>query len=294
MVTSTATVLACDSGLVVYWGQNSYGVTNSADKAKWEGRLSDYCNSGLVGTVVISFLNVFGQGKAASANLGNHCDQSNVYSGTQMPDCSTVQDDVQTCRKKGVKVELAMGGAAGSYGFTSDADGAQFAEELNDLAFSGKGDIRPFGPDGVDGVNLDIEDGNPMGYTGFVNRLRELSPNVHISAAPQCVYPDASLGNVLKSAPVDAVYVQFYNNACGVQAYVKNAKVYLGVPGSPSAAGSGYIDPGKLDEITKSLAKEYSDVFGGIMLWDASQAFGNEINGKSYAQSTSETLKQVC
>ncbi|KAI8050961.1 glycoside hydrolase superfamily [Syncephalis plumigaleata] len=294
----TSVTLACEPGVVVYWGQNSYGVTNSGDKSKWEGRLSDYCNSGVVGTVVISFMHVFGQGKAASANLGNHCDSSDVYKGTEMPKCSSVQDDVKTCRAKGVKVEIALGGATGSYGFSNDDDGAKFAEELNDLVFSGKGEVRPFGDQGLDGVNLDIENGNPKGYTGFVKRLREISPTTRISAAPQCV---------LDSGPVDAVYVQFYNNACGVQAYgtdafnfgqwadwshkkaaKKGAKIYLGVPGSKSAAGSGYIEPDKLNEIS------YSDVFGGVMLWDASQAFNNQVNGKSYAQSTYDSLKQVC
>lgn len=63
-----------------------------------------------------------------------------------------------------------------------------------------------------------------------------LSDRYYITAAPQCVFPDAALGGVLNSASFDAVYgsyrcfdrsssqltiylVQFYNNPCGLQAF---------------------------------------------------------------------------
>lgn len=31
----------------------------------------------------------------------------------------------------------------------------------------------------------------------------------YVTAAPQCVYPDAALGGVLNAASFDAIYVQF-------------------------------------------------------------------------------------
>jgi len=53
----------------------------------------------------------------------------------------------------------------------------------------------------------------------------------------------------------------------------KNVKVYIGAPAAPGAAGSGYVDAGTLGNIGVQTRNQYSS-FGGIMLWDASQAYG--------------------
>lgn len=62
-------------------------------------------------------------------------------------------------------------------------------------------------------VDLDIESGTPAHYPAFVNQLRSLSSSsgkkVYITAAPQCVFPDAFIGSALNQASFDAVYVQF-------------------------------------------------------------------------------------
>jgi hypothetical protein len=46
-----------------------------------------------------------------------------------------------------------------------------------------------------------------------VNRLRERAKNgtnqLVVTAAPQCPFPDAYIGQALNDAPFDAVYVQF-------------------------------------------------------------------------------------
>jgi hypothetical protein len=53
----------------------------------------------------------------------------------------------------------------------------------------------------------------------------------------------------------------------------KLAKVYIGAPASSSAAGSGYVDIGTLKSIAVQMRQSFPS-FGGVMLWDASQAFG--------------------
>lgn len=53
----------------------------------------------------------------------------------------------------------------------------------------------------------------------------------------------------------------------------KNVKIYIGAPAAPSAAGSGYVDVNTLGNIAKQTRSQYSS-FGGVMLWDASQAYG--------------------
>ncbi|KAG5653230.1 hypothetical protein H0H81_001613 [Sphagnurus paluster] len=54
----------------------------------------------------------------------------------------------------------------------------------------------------------------------------------------------------------------------------KNVKVYIGAPAASSAAGSGYVSAATLGKIAQETRAKYSS-FGGIMLWDASQAYGN-------------------
>jgi hypothetical protein len=62
-------------------------------------------------------------------------------------------------------------------------------------------------------VDLDIEGGSSTGFAAFVTQLRSHFASADkkyiVTAAPQCPFPDAYLGEVLNSVPVDAVYVQF-------------------------------------------------------------------------------------
>jgi chitinase len=53
----------------------------------------------------------------------------------------------------------------------------------------------------------------------------------------------------------------------------KNVKVYIGAPASSSAAGGGYVDAGTMKTIANKMRKSFPS-FGGVMLWDASQAYG--------------------
>ncbi|KAL0072200.1 Chitinase 2 [Marasmius tenuissimus] len=119
-------------------------------------------------------------------------------------------------------------------------------------------------------------------------------PRYYVTAAPQCIFPDGALGGVLNSAQFDAVYVQFYNNPCGLTHYGepnnwnfgiwdqwarttspnKNVKIYIGAPASSTAAGSGYVDPSTIASIATTMRKSFPS-FGGVMLWDASQAVVN-------------------
>lgn len=54
----------------------------------------------------------------------------------------------------------------------------------------------------------------------------------------------------------------------------KDVKIYIGAPAAPSAANAGsYVDANVLGDIAVKTRSKYSS-FGGIMLWDASQARG--------------------
>lgn len=52
----------------------------------------------------------------------------------------------------------------------------------------------------------------------------------------------------------------------------KNVKIYVGALAAPSAGGSGYVDTTTLSNIALNTRSQFSS-FGGVMLWDASQAY---------------------
>lgn len=168
--------------------------------------------------------------------------------------------------------------------------------------------LRPFGSAQVDGFDFDFE-ATVSNMAPFAQRLRDLMDAAEagdgrhrvLTAAPQCVFPDAADDQFLSGAaavPMDAVLVQFYNNYCGVQAFVPGGatqnnfnfatwdqwarngsanpavKVLVGVPASATAAGSGYLSPADLAPVL-DYVKGF-DSFGGVMMWDVSQAYAND------------------
>lgn len=52
-----------------------------------------------------------------------------------------------------------------------------------------------------------------------------------------------------------------------------NVKIYIGAPASSTAAGQGFEDAATLSSIATQMRKSFPS-FGGVMLWDASQAYG--------------------
>ena len=49
--------------------------------------------------------------------------------------------------------------------------------------------------------------------------------------------------------------------------------MYIGAPGASAAANSGYVDASTLASIIDGTQSKYAS-FGGVMLWDVSQAYG--------------------
>ncbi|KAF8074680.1 glycoside hydrolase [Lyophyllum atratum] len=286
--------------LAVYYGQNSYGATHGSDTGNWQKNLATYCQDDTINAIPIAFLNVFfSTGGLPEINMANTCNANDqgVFPGTSLPTCQFLAADIKACQARGKIITLSLGGATGAATFSSDAQAQTFADTVWNLFLGGSSSTRPFGDAVLDGIDLDIEGGSSAGYAAFVTRIRShangASKKYYVTAAPQCVFPDAYLGAVLNAVAFDAVYVQ-YNNYCGVQNYNnpnawnfgvwdnwakntainKNVKVYIGAPASSTAAGSGYVDAATLGNIAKQTRAQYSS-FGGIMLWDASQAYAN-------------------
>ncbi|KAI9715854.1 MAG: hypothetical protein M1812_005674 [Candelaria pacifica] len=157
------------------------------------------------------------------------------------------------------------------------------------------------------------------GYATMITRLRELyatelGKTYYISGAPQCQLPDVHLADAIQNAWFDFIFIQFYNTPqCSARAHFdhtygsyggpptdisfaqwsqfvqtkslnRDAKVYLGLPASPSATYDGYMymKPAEVDSMVQNYQATYGN-FGGIMLWEATHSDDNQICGSSYA-----------
>jgi chitinase len=150
--------------------------------------------------------------------------------------------------------------------------------------------LRPFGLASVDGFDMDFEasSANMAPFAGALRRHMDAATAATgrrflLSAAPQCPFPDVAMREMLEQVGFDFVSVQFYNNYCGAGSYPgnfnfdrwdrwareesvnKGVKVLLGLPGSPTAAGSGYVSGGQLEAVVQH-SKGFGS-FGGIMVW---------------------------
>ncbi|KAL3698221.1 hypothetical protein R1sor_012297 [Riccia sorocarpa] len=209
--------------------------------------------------------------------------------------------EIKSCQSRGIKVLLSLGGATKNYGFNSADEARSLAQEIWDKYLGGNGN-RPLGDAQLDGIDLDIENGRSAFYPDLGGRLREIAQNnnykkLYISAAPQCPFPDNSLGpqagKFLSTTLADFVFVQFYNNpGCdfrsGSDAVVKayqqwtnglpKAQVFMGLLASSSTTSSdkGFVESGAFKNSILPKIKSIGN-YGGVMLWKPSS------DGGSYA-----------
>jgi chitinase len=164
---------------------------------------------------------------------------------TQGAGYSLMSSQIKECQASRKIIIISLGGETSQVGFTTDSQAETFADQIWDMFLGGSGQERPFGDAVLDGyvvshsnfpllpifmlilpclfvfdvvvrrADLDIEREPFTGYAAFVYRLREHvkggTNRLYVTAAPHCPSPDAHIqvGAALKSAPFDAVYVQF-------------------------------------------------------------------------------------
>ncbi|KAL9328056.1 hypothetical protein ACSQ67_003059 [Phaseolus vulgaris] len=239
----TLALLALASGsnggsIAVYWGQNGN-----------EGTLAEACATGNYEFAILAFLPTFGNGQTPMINLAGHCDP---YSDA----CTKLSSDIKSCQAKGIKVLLSLGGGAGSYSLASPQDARQVATYLWNN-FLGEPLLLAL---------LDL-----LFLMALTLTLKEDQTSIGMILQ----------GNALKTGLFDNVWVQFYNNPpCQFSSEITNLedawkqwtsdipanKIFLGLPASSAAAGSGFID---VDDLTSKVlpAIKGSSKYGGIMLW---------------------------
>ncbi|TKY58832.1 Acidic endochitinase [Spatholobus suberectus] len=268
--------------IAIYWGQNGN-----------EGTLAEACATGNYDYVIIAFLPTFGTGQTPMINLAGHCDPHSNG-------CTGLSSDIKSCQAKGIKVLLSLRGDAGSH----PIDASQVATYLWNNFLGGLSSSRPLGPAVLDGIDFDIEGGSNQHWGDLARFLKgygmaKQGKQVYITAAPQCPFPDAWIGNALTTGLFDYVWVQFYNNppcqyTSGEISNLEDAwkqwttsipanKIFLGLPASSQAAGSGFIP--SADLISKVLPTiKGSAKYGGVMLWsryyDVQSGYSSSI--KSY------------
>ncbi|ORY60573.1 glycoside hydrolase superfamily, partial [Pseudomassariella vexata] len=319
---SAAPVLATKSYKVnTYWGQAGVGDTLGQ---YCESTSIDYITLGFVNNSP-----EHGNGTHyPGTNFAAHC-AADVYvkngqNSKLLSGCSFIKDDIKKCQTLGKKVLLSIGGEMNwqsDYSVSSVAEGEYFAQFMFE-AFgpfqSGYEGPRPFDIGEydhtcVDGFDFDIKTkfADQQPYIAMINKLRELINNydedIILTAAPQCPLSTQyfQMDSILAEAQFDKIWIQFYNNeGCDAtteafnyddwETFIettanKDAELYIGLPGSPNAAASGYITP----EAAKTLICDYRSKahFGGVMLRDAYYASQNIKDSKTYYDSIHEALQ---
>ncbi|KKY18646.1 putative class iii [Diplodia seriata] len=180
-------------------------------------------------------------------NFANQGDKCTTFDGTQLLNCPELATDIPLCQTQYNKtILLSIGGATYTEGGFANATAATTAADriwsmfgpppanlTTNLTTTAAPVLRPFGAAQLDGFDFDFES-TVSNISPFAQRLRSLMTAASrtdarprlLTAAPQCPYPDAA-DNAFLSGPdavaIDAVFVQFYNNYCGVQSFVPNA-----------------------------------------------------------------------
>jgi chitinase len=182
--------------------------------------------------------------------------------------------DIAALHSRGQKVILSVGGQNGAISVADATSAANFASSVYSI-------IKQYGFDGVD---IDLENG--VNSTYMASALEQLSSDVGssliITLAPQTVDTQSTgddyfqLALDIKSI-LTMINTQYYNsgtmNGCDGNVYAEGtenfmtalactelqgglspSQVGLGLPASPSAAGSGYVAPSVVNDALDCLA----------------------------------------
>ncbi|KAB8303332.1 hypothetical protein EYC80_004765 [Monilinia laxa] len=336
-------ILTDNSNVALYWGQGP----NQKD-------LLHFCEQSTVDIIILSFIHRFpAQGNGwPGMNFGNFCKGSglpgvlDVYHGPGndsskdqlLSNCPSISAAIPVCQSVyGKKILLSFGGGAPGYELIGVAEGEAFADFMwgafgpQTRKWLDDGLPRPFdGPNDfpveVDGFDFDMEfptSDKQAGYIAMIQRLRSYYVGADkqylITGAPQCIVPDANIGNMIAATQFDILFLQFYNTPwCSVRSWVNanpnylttgvekfshfsynkwadflpgtasaNAKLYIGVFGGPES-NDDYLNVTEMF----SLMKAYycRENFGGIMMWDATSAENNVGPNGTYYQAAKSIL----
>lgn len=185
-----------------------------------QANLSHFCAASQgIDIIPLAFLSQFGAPYSPGGGFGD-CNITVPQSAQISPACQQVARDIEYCQSQKKLIVLSLGGAAGNYGLSNQSDAETLAADLWAMygpVVKGYTGPRPLGNVVLDGFDLDIENNvGAYNYIFLIWKLRELfatdpSKSYVISGAPQCVVPDASMGDMIFNSPFDYLFIQYYN-----------------------------------------------------------------------------------
>ncbi|MBO8187590.1 chitinase [Streptomyces spirodelae] len=197
-----------------------------------------------------------------------HLDPALDYSEQQF------KADIAAKRAAGKSVIISVGGEKGAVSVNDGASADAFAKSIVSL----------MDEYGFDGVDIDLENGlNATYMTKALDAIHAAKSEVVVTMAPQTVDMQSPGNEYFKTALsiksyLTVVNMQYYNsgsmNGCDGKVYsagtvdfltalacvqikggLDPSQVGIGTPASPRAAGSGYVDPGVVNDALDCLAK---------------------------------------
>ncbi|CAO2141625.1 unnamed protein product [Urochloa humidicola] len=259
-------VLENQTGQVaVFWGRH-----------KDEGSLREACDSGMYTGIIISFLNVYGNGKY-------HLD----LSGHQL---TGVGDDIKHCQSAGISISLSI---RGNHSLPSNQSALILFDHIWNAYLGGsrKGVRRPFGDAVLDGVDFFFDRGTLVkNYDVLAGELYRHNNGgvtkkpIHLTATVPCAFinhPTTNGGVVITKGIYERIHVRFFDDDDGhteCNSYSEDAwdswtavnpssRIFLGLPASPEAAKEGYLYPKSLYYGVLPVVQKAAN-YGGVMLWD--------------------------
>jgi chitinase len=229
-------------------------------------------------------------------------------------------DDIQTLQARGQKVILSVGGQNGTIAVDDAASASNFASSVYSL-------IQEYGFNGVD---IDLENGvDPTYMASALEQLEsDVGSSLIITLAPQTVDTQSAGDDYFQLAldiqPIlTMINTQYYNsgtmNGCDGNVYAEGSENFItalactelegglspsqvgvGLPASPSAAGSGYVDPSVVNDALDCLAARSScgsfvppsawPGIRGVMTWSINW---DAANGYNFASTVAPYLSTL-
>ncbi|WNE98580.1 chitinase [Streptomyces luomodiensis] len=184
------------------------------------------------------------------------------------------KDDIKAKQAAGKSVIISVGGEKGTISVSDDASADAFASSITGL----------MDEYGFDGVDIDLENGvNSTYMTKALKAVHDKKSDVVVTMAPQTIDMQSANTEYFKTALgikdfLTVVNMQYYNSGsmqgCDGQVYSQGSvdfltalaciqlengldpsQVGIGVPASTSGAGSGYVEPGVVNDALDCLAK---------------------------------------
>ncbi|MBU3870352.1 chitinase [Streptomyces sp. 4503] len=238
-----------------YW-QN---FDNGATKQKLSDVPDDY------DIIAVAFADATGSPGAVDFKL----DPATGYSDEQQ-----FKDDIKAKQAAGKSVIVSVGGEKGSISVSDDASADAFASSITGL----------MDKYGFNGVDIDLENGvNSTYMTKALKAIHDKKSDVVVTMAPQTIDMQSASTEYFKTALaikdfLTVVNMQYYNSGsmqgCDGKVYSQGSvdfltalaciqlengldpsQVGIGVPASTSGAGSGYVEPGVVNNALDCLAK---------------------------------------